>query len=480
MEAGRRVVRKIQILLLPHARKAKHGLAPIVAKISDRRNRPGKWRLPIIDRYFIQELLPNYVFGLLTISFLMMLNELFYIVRYYFEYGIPLNQVMLLFLNEIPLVLSNTIPLAISPAYLLTLGRLSSESEVVAMKSCGIKPFRIIRAGLIFGVVIAVFDLIFMDQVVVNSNINYIRLRAKMLSQKPAVELKQMAFMDIGGYKISFDRMENYGFVEVLYNIHVIDVGGRRTIEAEKGRLFTDPENPEHYVLKFMNGSISEVMKVDSEAGKKPEEKFFVASFNYLTIHKIIPLPQEYFNKGPETMNAMELFRDVKEKSKRGLEQIDTQLKEKDRLNREIDRIRKTYGVEIKKLTPAEAKAKTQEMRQEIQRIRKSMDSLDRVVKEYRKNLPNMAQMKLFEKFTMPMVAIAFTILSLALGMFLPRSGRNEGLGLSILIIIAFYGFKIAVQNLIMKGIFTPYFEFLPFLTVLIAGVVLLIKRMRE
>ena len=92
------------------------------------------------DNYFLQELLPNYLFGLLFFTLLLMLNELFYLVRFYIEYNVPIRQVLLLALNEIPLILSNTIPIGVLPAYLLSMGRFSIDSEIIAMNHAGCQP----------------------------------------------------------------------------------------------------------------------------------------------------------------------------------------------------------------------------------------------------------------------------------------------------------------------------------------------------
>lgn len=271
-----------------------------------------------IDNYFYQELMPNYLFGLVFFTILMMLNELFFLIRFYIEYNVPLGQVFMLLINEVPFILSLTIPFGILPAYLLTLGRFSQDSEITAMKSCGISTMRIIRPGLVVGIIITLFSFVFMDKVVVPSNLTYIKLRAKLIAQKPAVELKENKFVEIGGYKIVYEKNTIENNMDVLYNVHIIDINGRKTIEAEKGRIFTDPENPEHYIFKFMNGSISEVIK-SKLGGDKEDEKFFLASFRFLSIHTYLSLPKEYYTKGPDTMTFKELAVEIASQSKSSL-----------------------------------------------------------------------------------------------------------------------------------------------------------------
>lgn len=432
-----------------------------------------------MDQYFYRELVPNYIFGTLFFTFLMMLNELFFLIKFYVEYNVPLQQVMLLLANLIPFLFSYTIPIGVLPSYLLTMGRLSGDSEIIAMKSCGISTIRIFRPGIVFGVMISVLAIVFSDAVVVPSNVTYIKLRAKIIAQKPAVELKEKAFIELGGYKISFERMSIEQGVEVLYNIHMVDINGRKTIEAEKGRFFTDPENPEHYILKFQNGSISEVMK-DNANTNHYDEKFFVASFRYLSIHTYVNMPQEFYQKGPDTMTVEELAKDIVEKSKVGLDQINNYLKDKDKLSKDIDKNREELKILTKNMSKEEMLKKAAEFEGKVAGLKAQIKELDRNIVQYRKNLPNYQMMKYHEKFALPFAALVFALICLTIGLYTPRSGRNEGLGLSIIIFLVFYGTKVGTENLIIKGVLPPVMEWFPVLLFLSIAVVLLIRKVRE
>lgn len=432
-----------------------------------------------LDQYFYRELIPNYIFGTLFFTFLMMLNELFFLIRFYVEYNVPLQQVMLLLANLIPFLFSYTIPIGVLPSYLLTMGRLSVDSEIIAMKSCGISTWRIFRPGIVFGIMISLLAIVFSDKVVVPSNVTYIKLRAKIIAQKPAVELKEKAFIELGGYKISFERMSIEQGVEVLYNIHMVDINGRKTIEAEKGRFFTDPENPEHYILKFMNGSISEVMKNNGDTNGY-NEKFFVASFRYLSIHTYVSMPQEFYQKGPDTMTVAELAKDIVEKSKINLDQIANYLKDKKKVSAQIDKYREELRLVTKNMSKEEILKKTAEFEAKVAGLKAQVNELNRNIDQYRKGLPSYQMMKYHEKFALPFAALVFALICLTIGLYTPRSGRNEGLGISIIIFLVFYGTKVGTENLIIKGVLPPVMEWFPVVLFFIIAIVLLLRKVRS
>jgi len=432
------------------------------------------------DLYFYKELIPNYLFGLAFFTFLIMLNELFFLAKYYFEYNVPINQVMLLLFNLLPFLLSFSIPFAVLPGYLLTMGRFSMDSEMVALKSCGISALRIIRPGLVFGVLIGFFAFYFKDQVEMPANMNYLQLKAKIMSQKPAVELMENQFLELGGFKLNFSRMEQEDDWQVLYDIHLIDISGRRTIEAEKGRIFSDPEDPEHYILKFVNGSMSEVNTSIGDDGKK-EQHFFVASFKYLAINRFVQLPQEFYNKSPDTMSLNELKQDITERSKGIWEAVSQQDKLLQTYKKTIEDTWKNFEKDTKNETNQQviaAKKKQSELLE--QGMKQNIQQVQQVIDSYKKGLPSFQMMKFQEKYAMPVTSFVFAFICLSFGIFKVRSGRNEGLEISLLIMLFFYGIKVFIDDLVTKQTLPMYGVWIPNLIFLIVGIYMFSRKIRE
>lgn len=432
-----------------------------------------------IDRYFYKELIPNYIFGLVFFTVLLMSNELFYLAGYYIQYNIPFRQVLALLLNMIPFLLSYSIPFAVLPAYLLTMGRLSQDSEIVAMKTCGISAIRIIRPGILFGIVLALLAIVFNDSVVAPSNLTYLTLRAKMVAQKPAVELKEKAFVEVGGFKLSFDRVRTEKNVEVMYNIHVVDINGRKTIEGEKGRLYSDPENPEHYVMKFMNGTMSEVTKSKKDSDTE-EESFFVVSFKYMSINTYFNLGDESVFQSPDTMTYKDLQSEVLTLSRDSTRHIESYLNEKTQLKKDIDNLYRQYSKIAGKLPKEELRQQKVKLENMAGELRKKIRTINQDISDNQKSLPIFQMQKLNEKLALPFASFVFALISLSLGMYTARSGRGEGLGISIIIMLSYYGLKYGINNLIFKYILPPWTEWVPNMLFFTIGMVLLIRKMRE
>lgn len=406
-----------------------------------------------IDLYIYKDLFPNYLFGLVFFLTILMLDQIFVMTKYYFEYNIPFNQVMVMTFNLVPFILSLAIPFAILPAFLITMGKLSGDSEITAMKACGISALRIIRPGIIFALMVTIFAVVFKDQVEIPANLSYIRIKAKIMAQKPAIEFKERSFFTLGNYNITFESMETEDEVDILYNAYVVDIAGRKIIEADKARFFSNPQNPEHYILKFVDGSISEISSNYADPDN-PTAVTFYSTFDYLSLNTYIELPDAYFSKGPDTMTLKELDNEIDTRSAYTLSKIVG-------LQSNLNQLKKSNDMESIELIS-------------------QINVIQKEIKTQKNSLPIGYIVKYNDKFATPVSAFIFALIALAIGMFSARSGRGEGLGISVIIMLVYYGFKVGLESLITKYSWSPFAIWIPNIVFLIVALALLHVKMRE
>lgn len=432
-----------------------------------------------LDRYIYRDLFLNYLFGLLFFTLLLMLNQLFFMAKLYVQHNVPLGQVLMLLFNLVPFIMTLSGPFGVMPAFLITMGRLSQDSEIIALRACGVSTFRILRPGIIFGISLTVFMFLFNDMVSVPSTMNYFKMYAKIMAQKPAADLRGNSSAVIGNYRISYDRSGIEDNVEVLYNIHIVDVAGRKTIEAEKGRLYINPENPAHYILKFMNGTSSEVVS-NNKSGEKPEESFFVVSFKYLALNTFINLPDDTAYVNADSMTLDDLRRDVVNRSRDVLRQLDNYLDDEKRVRDDIQKTEKQLR-EIARIANQQDKLpQKQQIEDQLKNLRGQVKGVLRNIEQVRKNLPLYNIVKLNEKIALPLACFVFSVIGLALGFFSARSGRGEGLGISIVVVLLYYGMKYGLDILVQKNYMPIAAVWIPNLLFFIIGSILIIRKARE
>ena len=470
------------------------------------------WFYTSLDRYFYSQLLVNYIIGVLFFSSIIMINELYYIIRYYFEQNVPLFHVMSMFGALLPFLVSFSVPFGVLPAYLLLMGQLSQDSEIVAMRACGISQFRIMLPGIIFGIAIMFFAYNFKNTIETASNTYYLQLKGKVLSQKPVVQLMDNVFLNIGTVQLSFERTSVVeGSEDVLHNVYAVDVENRRTIRAEEGRIYVSPDNPEHYIMRFLRGDINEITTKTNKSttnttnensqisnenieqlNKDPElveenvtikEEFYLSSFGSMTLHNYVWLPGDGYYEGPDTFTFKELQ-----------EQIDT--KEINIQNRKsyvtvasnktiIDKLANLVRFNKKSIyamaeDEEDLKAISNFMETNLDLLTTTVQNSVIAQKSARLQLPNYDLMKLYDKWALPAIALVFAILSLPLGMFSARSGRGEGLSTSLVVVLVFYGFKSTVENAITQNKLLPEFVWLPAICFGIIALILYIRKLNE
>ena len=128
----------------------------------------------ILDKYIFREVLLTFLFGICAFSAVFIgSGTLFKIAKYITDYGASLSSVIKVFVYGLPSVIMWTFPMSMLLATLLTFGRLSSSSEITAMKSCGIGFFRIAAPAILLGFIVSICAILFNEYVVPWANTAY-------------------------------------------------------------------------------------------------------------------------------------------------------------------------------------------------------------------------------------------------------------------------------------------------------------------
>ncbi|MCI4397301.1 MAG: LptF/LptG family permease [Acidobacteria bacterium] len=110
----------------------------------------------ILDRYIAKETIGPAFIALVVFSFLFLINLLFQLANLVIQEGLSLKAAVLMFLYSLPLLLSYTLPVGFLAGTIIAFGRLSGDSEIVALRASGIKVSNLLRAPLAMGVLLAI------------------------------------------------------------------------------------------------------------------------------------------------------------------------------------------------------------------------------------------------------------------------------------------------------------------------------------
>lgn len=128
----------------------------------------------ILDKYIFREVVMAFVFAIFAFTAVFIgSGSLFRIARYITDYGASLGAVVKIFVYGLPKIIMWTFPMSMLLATLLTFGRLSSSSEITAMKSCGIAFSRIAAPAVLLGLIVSLVAIWFNEYVVPWANTAY-------------------------------------------------------------------------------------------------------------------------------------------------------------------------------------------------------------------------------------------------------------------------------------------------------------------
>jgi len=269
----------------------------------------------ILRNYLLKEFTGPLFMALGVLTFVMILGNLIKIADLVINKGVDIYSVSKLLLLMIPYLLTYTLPIAALTAVLLSLGRLSSDNEVVAIRASGIHLFSLILPLLIIGLILSLILVIFNDRV-----IPY----AHYASRKTIMEIgvkNPAAAIEPGIFITSFEKYILFIYhidQNKLGNVRIYEPQGEgkaaRTIVAKRGEFIVVPEN-NMVKLKLMDGTSDE---------PDPENPSNFYKLNFKTYFMTLNLSQAQ-NKGtiekkPKDMTIQELRNEIKKIKKEGID----------------------------------------------------------------------------------------------------------------------------------------------------------------
>ena len=154
--------------------------------------------LSIMDRYIAKELALPFLFGVGAFSsILISVGALFDLIRKVTESGLDISLAMQVFVLKMPEFVVLAFPMSTLLASMMTYSRFSSDSELTALRSCGVSVRRIIAPALILSILITGLTFVFNE--VITPAANYrakIMLEQAFNSEKPPFRERNIMYQE--------------------------------------------------------------------------------------------------------------------------------------------------------------------------------------------------------------------------------------------------------------------------------------------
>jgi lipopolysaccharide export system permease protein len=156
--------------------------------------------LSVMDRYIITELIPPFLFGVGAFSSVgVAIGTLFDLVRKITDAGLPIGIAVQVLMLKMPLFISYAFPMSTLLAAMMTFARFSGDSELIALRGCGVSLYRIVAPAVVLSLVVTGMTFLFNELVVPAANHQASATMEKALKQeKPSFQESNIFYPEYG------------------------------------------------------------------------------------------------------------------------------------------------------------------------------------------------------------------------------------------------------------------------------------------
>jgi len=377
------------------------------------------YSIPLIDRWLLGQIIPPMIFAISAFTVISLsVGVMFDLIRKIVEFGLPLFLALKVLFFSLPSFLVLSFPMAVLLSTLLAYGKLSSNSELLALKSLGIKTSRIISPAIALSIFMTGLTFYFNDNLVPASNkLAETTLRAGIGSSFSAEQGKDNIMFSRYGSRINSSNKKPTKINTFLTHIFYASWYENNIMEGVT-------------VLDFSREDFQQILKAKTGKFDKKSSSWIFSEGSILSIDPSGQTSNIQFKEYtyPFVEGPMELAKVPKDATEMTLKQ----------------------AIKAEKIYKKTGNLK------EVRRIK----------------------VRIQEKFTLPFACLVFGLIGSSLGSKSNlRSSKSQGFGLSIILILIYYVMSFIFSSFGVKGILPPIFAaWLPVLISLLGGIYLLKK----
>jgi len=355
--------------------------------------------VPLIDKWLIAQLVPPLIFSISAFTVVSLsIGVMFDLIRKIVEFGFPFSLALKILILKLPGFLVLSFPMSVLLSTLLTYGKLSSNSELLALRSLGIKTSRFIVPALIVSIIMTGLTFFFNNSLVPYSNkLAEISIRDG-LGKSTTIETGNDVFFP--GYGSLIDPKTNKPSEK---NTYLTQIFFSRVVKNKIMKNVT--------LLDFSRIGSKQVLSAESASFDKDNSRWIfqngkIVYFSADAQTSIVNFSTYFYPLGDGPLKVSEIQKDAND------------------------------------MTVAEAIAA------------KNIYENSGNIKEARK-----MKVRIQEKFTLPCACLVFGLIGSSLGSKSNlRSSRSQGFGLSVILILIYYIMSFLFSSLGVKGLLTPIF----------------------
>lgn len=403
----------------------------------------------IIDKYIIRELITPFLYSLLVLTMIFLVNFVIRAMDRILGKGLSIWVILEYIALNLAWILALAIPLSVLVAVLLAYGRLATDHEVTAMRSGGISLPRIMAPALAFAIAIGSFTLYFNTSILPDVNHRARLLGSDIYRKRPDMDIVPGYFIeDLPDYNIRVNEVTEGG----LKGVVIFSKSEQReqvSIFAESGRTGV---NGDQIIFTLYNGEkhLLDLDKLDDYQREYFDSTRLIVKVNNLELRR-----RESAVRGDREMTPAMMYERIAENQTRfdrTLERMSSIA-----LNSFLFGTDSTLDVraimDTLKRKPVADERKIDPMVRHWNRTLDKLESQDRLLNSYLKQ-KNKYLVEIHKKYAMAVTCIVFVLVGVPLGIMTRKSSGTIGVAIAMFFI--YWAMLIAGEELADRRFVDP------------------------
>ena len=203
----------------------------------------------LLSRSVLREIWPPFLLGFLAYTFVLLIRTIYFLADFFVRRSATFGEVVRLVALSLPWIVVLTLPMAFLVGVLVGVGRLSADSEIIAMRSCGVGPAAVYVPTLGAAILLSGAVFVIYNEVLPRANDALTRSMARVAATSVVNVVHPRVFREARpGLTLYFDRTGADGrslegvFVKLGDDLELsrIVVARRGVLTLEKDRLWLD------------------------------------------------------------------------------------------------------------------------------------------------------------------------------------------------------------------------------------------------
>jgi lipopolysaccharide export system permease protein len=390
--------------------------------------------MKILERYILKENFKPFIVSLVVSTFVMLLDKIIDLLNLIIDKKLEIGMIAQIFGLSLPFMLALTIPMAVLLASIMSFGRLATDSELVAFKSCGINIYKLMKPTVIAALFISIGMVYFNNNILPETNHMLKNLMIKARYRRPVTEIKPGTFTTMKDQTIYAKEIIN----EELHGIIIYNRDGKKfpqTITAQRGQIHLSNGGNSAEIVLF-NG------EMHSRDEKKPDV-YQVRSFSRY-VRTIADLGYQLDEEGSS-------YRGDRELSSAAMEELilgkrDEILEMNETIKRIDERIQE-LEIQPERTRQQESQLKKNYNLRAIKTDK--IKGLQRNIRQY--------QVEIHKKYALAFACLIFVLVGVPVGMMTKTSGIGMAFSVSSIVFLIYYGTLTLGEEMADRGLISPF-----------------------